>query len=301
MAQRRSVIGFAYIAPNGIGFLTFTLAPVLAAFALSLFRWDIFHPPKFVGIQNYIDLLGGSWDGSQFRWNDPLFWKYFWNTLVLMIQVPIGIAASMFLAVILNQNLRGRNFFRTVFYLPTICSGVGLLLLWKYMYNPDIGLVNQVLGFFGIEGPAWLAAYHWAKPALIIMSVWIRAGGIGMIVYLAALSNIPPELYEAADIDGAGFWAKFRYITFPMLAPTTFFLVITGMIAGFQAGFNQAYVMTKGGPAGATTTISYYIYNHAFQYFNIGYASTIAVFLFFVIFVVTMFNWKFGGRKVDYA
>jgi len=190
--------------------------------------------------------------------------------------------------------------FRTIFYLPTICSGIGIMLLWMWIYNPEFGLANYLLSLIGIKGPLWLKSYHLAKPSLMLMGLWGGVGGTSMILYLAGLQGISPSLYEAAQMDGANAWHSFRHITFPMLAPTTFFIFITSVIGGFQGGFRAAYGRTKGGPDGATSTISYYIYNHAFQWFNMGYAAAIAVVLFALVATVTLINWRFGGRKVSY-
>jgi multiple sugar transport system permease protein len=294
-------IGYLFLTPNLTGFLVFTLIPVVAAFALSLFEWNLFQPPRFVGLRNFIDLLGFSRDEAGWYLNDPRFWKFLGNTLFLMLNIPICMAASLFLAIVLNQKIRGRVLFRTVFYLPTICSGIGIMLLWMWIYNPEFGLANQLLKLVGIKGPLWLKSYHLAKPSLMLMGLWGGMGGTSMILYLAGLQGVPPQLYEAAEIDGASAWQRFRHITFPMLSPTTFFIFITGVIGGFQGGFQAAYVMTGGGPDGATTTISYYIYNHAFRWFNMGYAAAIAVILFGLVFVVTLVNWKFGGKKVNYV
>ncbi len=302
MTERpRNLTAFGFLTPNIFGFLAFTFLPVIAALALSLFHWDIFHPPKFVGLRNFAELLGWNHDGGFFEWNDPHFWKYLGNTLFIMMAIPVTMAAALFLAIVLNQKMRGRVFFRTVFFLPHICAGVGLFLLWRYIYNEDFGLINRILGLFGIKGPQWLTSYHWAKPSLMIMNIWRDMGGIAMIIYLAGLQGIPQELYEAADIDGAGRWAKFRHITWPMLAPTTFFIFVTSIISGFQSGFNAAYIMTQGGPNGATTTMDYFIYLQAFRYFNMGYAAAIAVVLFAIIFTVTLINWRFGGRSFHHA
>jgi len=251
--------------------------------------------------QNFRDLLGWFHDEDGLHAADPRFWKYLWNTVFLMMAIPVQMGASLFLALVLNQRIRGRVLFRAIFYLPTVCAGVGLMLLWMWIYNPDFGLINAILHRLGLPGPPWLKGYHWAKPSIMIMNVWGGMGGTAMILYLAGLQNIPPALYEAARIDGAGPWQRFRYITLPMLAPTTFFIFITSVIGGFQGGFDAAYVMTRGGPDGATTTINYYIFNHAFQWFNMGYAAAIAVVLFFLVFIVTLINWKYGGRKVHYV
>jgi len=322
--RQNNLAAFLFLAPNLLGFLVFTAIPVVAAFTLSLFQWDLFHPPRFVGFQNFVDLLGWFRDAEGRHISDPRFWKYLWNTLFLMTAIPVQMASSLFLAIILNQKIRGRVLFRTLFYLPTVCAGVGIMLLWMWIYNPEFGLINTLLktltaavnsgvahvnalvpgldiGSFRAPQPAWLKGYHWAKPSLMIMGVWGGMGGTGMILYLAGLQGISPELYEAAEIDGAGAWQRFLHITFPMLAPTTFFIFITSVIGGFQGGFASAYVMTRGGPNGATTTISYYIFSHAFQWFNMGYAAAIAVVLFFLVFVVTLVNWKYGGRKVQYS
>ena len=299
--RRSNLTGFAFLAPNMTGFLVFTLIPVTAAFGLSLFEWNLFQPPQFVGLRNFVDLLGISSDEAGGYCNDPRFWKFLGNTFFLMMNIPICMAASLFLAIVLNQKIKGRVIFRTVFYLPTICSGIGIMLLWMWVFNPEFGLANSVLKLVGIRGPLWLKSYHWAKPSIMLMGLWGAMGGTSMILYLAGLQGVPPQLYEAAEIDGATTWQQFRHITFPMLTPTTFFIFITGVIGGFQGGFQAAYVMTQGGPNGATSTISYYIYNHAFQWFNMGYAAAISVVLFGLVFVVTLINWKFGGKKVNYV
>jgi len=196
--------------------------------------------------------------------------------------------------------------FRTLFYLPTFTSGVALMILWKALYNPTTGPINLGLGalyhVLGIHAdpPHWLSDVMWAKPAIIIMGVWTGIGGTNMLLYLAGLSNLPKELLDAADVDGAGPWHRFRHVTWPQLAPTTFFITIMSIIGGLQGGFEQARVMTSGGPAGSTTTLSYYIYNKAFQDLDMGYASAISWVLFLIVFVATALNWKFGkGMEVD--
>ena len=301
MNRHRHLTALAFLAPNITGFAVFMLIPVVAAIALSLSDWDLFHAPTFIGLRNFRDLLGWRFEGGSFAWNDPQFWKYLGNTLYIMMAIPVSMAASLLLALLLNRPFRGRYLFRTIYFVPTICAGVGLLLLWENLFHPEFGLINQSLGLFGIDGPRWLLDYHWAKPALMIMKIWGEMGGLSMIIYLAGLQGIPQDIYEAAQIDGAGAWGRFRHITWPMLAPTTFFIFITSIISGFQTGFNMAYVMTRGGPDGATTTIDYYVYTHGFHYFNMGYAAAIAVVLFAIIFVVTMVNWRFGGSVVSYA
>lgn len=281
--------GILFIMPNFAGFLIFTSLPVLAAFVLAFFKWDILTPPQFVGFQNFIKLF-----------SDGYFWQAFYNTVFLMLSLPLSMAASLFLAVMLNRSLRGIIIYRTLYFVPTMCSGIGLLLLWRWIYNPDFGLLNTLLAGLGIRGPNWLGSVLWAKPALIFMGIWNGMGGMNMILYLAALHGVNPELYEAAEVDGANAWQKFRHITWPMISPTTFFIFIMGIIGGLQGNFNTVYIMTGGGPAGSTTTLSFHIYRNAYQLFNMGYAAAMSLVLFVVVLIATMINWKYGGRKVEY-
>ena len=222
-----------------------------------------------------------------------------------MMGIPLSIAGSLFLAVVLSARLRGVVLFRTMFYLPTITSGVALFILWKAIYNPEFGPLNTMLGgvfdLFGIQSnpPDWLLSIAWAKPAIMIMGIWTAIGGTNMLLYLAGISNIAPELYEAAEIDGAGRWSMFRHVTWPQLAPTTFFIIVMSAIGGLQGGFEQARVMTRGGPAESTVTLGYYIYMKGFEEYQLGYASAIAWVMFLLIFVMTLVNWKFGKTAFD--
>ncbi|HUK82234.1 MAG TPA: sugar ABC transporter permease [Verrucomicrobiae bacterium] len=286
---RMALAGYLFLLPNLLGFLVFTSLPVLASLALSFFDWDLFTPPRFVGLHNYAKLM-----------SDHAFWYYAFNTVFLMLAIPVNMMGALFLAVVMNRKLRGIVVFRTIYFVPTIVTGVGTYLLWRWIFNPDYGLINTMLHAVGIEGPKWLQSIAWAKPALMLMGFWTAVGGNNMILYLAALQGVSPELYEAADIDGANKWQKFWRITWPMVSPTTFFILTMSLIGGFQGGFEQAMVMTGGGPAGATTTISYYIYNHAFLWNHMGYASAIAWVLFAVVLETTLLNWRFGGRVVHY-
>lgn len=288
----------AFLVPNLAGFALFTAWPVLAALLLSFTSWDLLTPPKFTGLDNYGELLGFRFTPDGLQANDPRFWKYLGNTIFLMLSLPINVGASLFLAILLNQKIRGTYFYRLLFFLPSILSGVAIFYLWRWMYNPDYGLVNQVIAIFGVEGPRWLTDPLWAKPALMLMGCWLGAGGTSMVLYLAALQNVPLELYEAAQIDGANGWQRFLKITWPSVAPVTFFIVTMGLIHGFQSGFEAAYIMTGGGPFGATTTIGYYIYNMAYVHFEMGYAATIACVLFVIVLAVTLFNWRHGKENV---
>jgi len=260
----------------------------LLSFILAFCEWDIITKIKFVGLSNFVRLI-----------QDKLFWQYFYNTVYFMLGIPIGMAVSLILALLMNQKLRGIVFFRTIYFMPVVSSMVAVALLWRWIYNPDFGLLNSFLRMIGIHNPPqWLASTAWAKPAIMIMWIW-KGAGYNMVLYLAALQGIPQQLYEAAEIDGASKWQSFWNVTFPMLTPTNFFIVITGIIGGFQA-FGELYVMTGGGPAGSTTTVVYYIYNNAFQWFKMGYASAISWFLFLIIFSVTLLQWKYAGQKIEY-
>lgn len=305
---RELLAALVFLAPNLVGFLAFTAVPVLASMLLSFFDWDIINwPPKFVGLDNYIRLLG--WQAQEGRWlpNDPLFWQYSWNTLFLMLSIPFNMLGSLLLAAILNQRLRGLVFFRTLVFLPSISSAVAVALLWTWLYNPHFGLVNQAIESFGqlvhlpLQGPQWLSDAAWAKPALMLMSFWTLVGGMNMIYYLAALQGIPHELYEAAEIDGAGAWKTFWAVTWPMISPTSFFILTMSIIGGFQGGFLNAYIMTRGGPSGATTTLEYYIFNNLYVYQHAGYAAAIAWVLFMAVLAVTIVHWRRSGKWVFYG
>ncbi|MFC2149678.1 carbohydrate ABC transporter permease [Candidatus Auribacterota bacterium] len=299
---KEAVAGYLFVLPNFTGFLIFTSLPVVASFIIAFFQWDLITPAKFVGFQNFINLLGFHKEAGSIVANDPDFWKFMGNTCFLMIGIPLNMAASLVLALIMNKKLRGIVIFRTVYFLPSICAGVAIFMLWQWIYNPDFGLLNNIINkiSFGIfKGPEWLTSTEWAKPALILMGVWTQMGGYNMILYLAGLQSIPQELYEAAAIDGANPWQKFWHVTWPMLTPTTFFIFIMSMIGGFQGGFEQAYIMTGGGPAGSTTTIEYYIFNNVYVWQHMGYAAAIAWILFALIFVVNLFIWRYGGKVVN--
>jgi len=304
------MVAICFLLPNFLGFCTFTLGPVLFSLGASFTNWNLMRtvPLQWIWLDNFVKLF-----------NEPEFWLYSVNTAYLMLGMPIAIAGSLFLAIVLNQKLRGVIVYRTLFYLPAFTAGVALFILWKKLYNPEFGPINQLLAVFFDDTPGWLsstknvlglAVEHiefttrqfglGARDAIIIMGIWTAVGGANMLLYLAGISNIPRDLYEAADIDGAGVWARFRHVTWPQLAPTTFFIVIMSFIGGLQGGFEQARVMTLGGPAGTTTTLSYYIYVKAFEEFQIGYASSIAWVLFLVIFAITLLNWRFGSRYVNY-
>jgi multiple sugar transport system permease protein len=417
-----------FLAPNLIGFLVFVAFPLIFSVSMAFTNWDLSlhnryrdEPIQWIWLRNFEDLL-----------THPRFWKYFGNTLFMMGAIPLGIAGSLLLAVLLSRPLRSRRqsvrwtlglasvlgfallglwltasgygtvslvfcllagallatgfttgavVYRTLFYLPHFTAGVAVYLLWKQMYNPKQGPVNEALqpildrladmvnagpawvwvggGYLlwgvaafgvlwlgakviagwigrdfglgtglvslialaaggltlyglglvlkdlpelaasGLEAPNWLGDVDWAKPAIMIMGLWMGIGGSNMLLYIAGISNIPQELYEAADIDGAGRWQRFWHVTWPQLAPTTFFIVVMSVIGGLQGGFEQARTMTGGGPYGATTTLSYFVYTEGFDTGQLGYASAVAWAMFAMIFVLTLLNYRFGSRYVN--
>ncbi len=424
--KRRLAIATLFLAPNLLGFLAFTLIPLVASMVLAFTNWDLRlqnmfrhnEPLQFVGFSNFTRLL-----------NQPDFWRFLGNTLYLMIGIPFGIGGSLVLAMLLSRDFRGGNrrvfalvagtallivalvamllvgmhttgmvlmlgglacavllmgvaggtgLYRTLLYLPSFTAGVATILLWKNLFNPQVGPVNAVLtpmldwlsewvnrypavphivmwvlilgmvalgawgiwtlislmaeresgsalmlggvlitleaillglaatcwylpgwSLDGLKAPGWHTSYTWAKPAIMIIGFWAALGSNNMLLYLAGLSGVPRELYEAADIDGASSFQRFWNVTWPQLAPTTFFIVVLSVIGGLQGGFEIARTMTRGGPDGATTTLSYFIYTEGFETGRLGYSSAVAWLLFLMVFVVTMFNWKFGNRYVN--
>ena len=317
MKIRKGDLGpaIAFLLPNFIGFLVFTAGPLIYSLVMSFTNWSLMKTVSFhfTGFTNFIDLL-----------SDFNFHMYFLNTVYLMLGIPLSIMGSLMVAILLSQKLKGMTIYRTLFYLPSFTSGVALMILWKALYNPDHGpidyLINGAFHFLGIhaKAPDWLLSTKnifgidvekvgfnpkqfglGARDAMIIMGVWTAIGGNNMLLYLAALTNVPPELYEAADLDGASKWDAFRHITWPQLAPTTFFIVVMSVIGGFQSGFDTARIMTQGGPAGTTTSMSYYIFQKALEQFQMGYASAVSWLLFIIIFTITVINWKLGNKEAE--
>lgn len=286
---------YFFLAPNITGFMLFTAFPVIASLALSMFRWDLLTPPVFIGAGNFRELLSA----------DPQFARVVVNTFYFTFAtVPIRVVLSLVLAVALNQGLRGTTFYRVVYFLPVVTSLVAAALVFQWVLNGNFGIFNTFLrnlgALFGlrVNPPDWLNSTRWAMPAVMILNLWKNVG-FTMVIYLAGLQAIPQELYEAAEVDGAGAWAKFWNITVPMVSPTTFFVVIMSLIWAFQV-FEEAYIMTKGGPAFATTTVVYYIYLNAFKWRGMGKAAAIAWLLFAVIFVFTFFQVRFQRHWVHY-
>lgn len=287
--QREGLFGYLFASPWIIGFVVFGLYPMAMSIYYSLSRYDVLRIPEFIGFGNFKTLL----------FNDPYFWTAVWNTLFYtLVRTPLTIAGSLFLALLVNNALRGMKLFRTAYFLPSIIGGVVLSVLWLWIFNPQYGLLNVILGWFGISSPLWLQDPTWSKPSLVLMSLWSIGGG-RMIVFLAALQNVPVQLYEVVELDGGGWWKKFMHVTLPMISPVLFLWFIIEVIFGFQV-FTEAYIMTKGGPLNSTLFYNLYLYTKAFDDFDMGYASALAWLLLILSLVITLLQMKVGKSWVYY-
>jgi len=279
--------GWLCASPWIIGFILFTGGPILFAIVVSFCDYDILNPARFAGLANY-------------RWmftRDPLFWKAIGNTVFMIIGIPLGMGLSLAIALLLNLEVRGVAVWRTFFFLPSIVPVVASSILWIWIFNPRIGLLNNALAAFGVHGPNWLQDEHTSKIALILMGLW-SAGG-GMIIWLAGLKGISPSYYEAAALDGANAWQRFRTITLPLLTPYILFNLIMGLIATLQI-FTQSFIMTQGGPIDSTLFYAYHLFNNAFRFLQMGYASALGWFLFLAVFALTLLQLKLSKRWVHY-
>ncbi len=270
-----------------LSFLLFTMYPMIQSLVMSFFDWKIVGQPKPVGVANYSELAG-----------DAYFWTSLKNTLYFTLgTVPVRTALALILAVALNGRIRMRTLFRAVYFLPEITSMVAVALIWRWIYNPDFGLLNQALRVLGISpGPTWLSSVTWAMPSVVIMSIWKNVGYY-MVLFLAGLQAIPDHYYEAARIDGANAVHQFLRITVPLISPITLFVLIMSIIASFQV-FQQIYIMTQGGPMNSTSVVVYYLFENAFVYFRLGYASAVAWVLFLIILVVTVLQMRYSRTWV---
>lgn len=288
LARREALNGYAFFSPWLFGFLVFTAGPVLYSLYLSFTSYDTLSSPKWIGIMNYKVLLT----------QDATFWKSLYNTLYYVVfSVPLSLIIGVLLAMLMNQKVPGIRFFRTVFYLPSVVSGVAVALLWMWLLDPSFGLINTTLAKFGIQGPGWLTDVDWSKPSLILMSLWGVGGS--MIIYLAGLQGIPRDLYEASRVDGAGAVRQFWRITLPLLTPTIFYNLIMGLLGGFQV-FLQSFVMTNGGPVDSTLFYALYLYNKAFKSSQMGYASAMAWILLVLTLICTLIVLRTSKKWVYY-
>jgi len=287
-ALRGELWGLGLASPWIAGLLIFTLAPFIASFYFGFTEYDAIHSPVWIGLGNYQRML----------FEDKNFWLSFTNTIYYtVLSVPLRLALALLVAVMLNQGLFAQNLLRTAYYMPSVVSGVAASMLWLWLFDPTIGLINVFLSFFGISGPSWLLDPKWSKPALVLMSMW----GIGpqMVIFLAGLQGVPQELYEAAEVDGANWFHRIRSVTIPLITPSIFFNLVMGMIGSFQV-FTAAYVMTAGGPANSTLFYVLYLFWNAFSYYRMGYACALAWVLFLVVSVLTVLQFRMAGRWVYY-
>ena len=293
LAHRRDrhglATGYAFLAPSFLLLLVFVLVPLAFSLYLSFHQWNVVSAAKpFVGLDNF-----------RLLFHDRLFWRAFWNTALYTLHVPAGMVLALGIAVLLKRDIRGVNVWRTIFFLPSISSFVAVAMVWRWMYHPEFGLANYTLRLMGLNPAGWLSDPSTALLSVMVVNIWLGLG-YQMVIFHAGLTGIPEAFYESAVVDGAGSWQRFRYITLPLLRPTTFFVLITSVIGSFQV-FTLVYVMTRGGPLGSTDVVVYHIYQNAYDYLKMGYASAMAWVLFLVILAITWLQFRFLGKKVSYG
>jgi len=286
---RETLYCYTYLVPLLINLVFLSSGPVLYSLFISFTNWQIVLPPVWVGLRNYSE-----------QFSSPTFWKVMSNTLYYTAgYVPLNLVVSLMMAIMVNRRLPAISLFRSLYFLPVVSSGVAVALVWGWIYHPTFGVLNWILdALFGLQGPRWLSDPKWAMPALIILGVW-RGMGSNMIIFLAGLQGVPHELYEAARIDGANRVNEIRHITLPLLTPTIFFVLIMSIIGSFQV-WEATYLLTQGGPAKATLTISYYIFQNAFEWFHMGTGAALAYILFFIIGIVTAIQFRLQRTWVFY-
>lgn len=286
--RRDGLITLSFLAPNLIGFLVFTIIPVIATVVISMTEWNLIADPQWIGFKNYASMFG-----------TKRFLKSLNNTfLYTVFTVPIGLFLALCLAVLMNRKIHGISVYRTIYYLPVVSSTVAVALLWKYIYADNVGILAGLFKYMGLESPKWISSTKWALPSVMIMSVW-KGLGYNIVLLLAGLQGISQTYYEAAKIDGANGWRQFTHITIPLITPTLFFLVIMSIISSFQV-FEQTQILTEGGPGFASTTIVYYIYTSAFVNLKFGFACALAMFLFLIILIITIIQWIGQKKWVTY-
>lgn len=284
--------GYVFLLPWLVGLIIFWVGPIIASAGFALTEFDVLSPPRFVGLENFMRAFTG----------DKLFWPSLGRTFYFSgVVVPLSVFGSLLLAILLNQKLKGTNIFRTLFFLPHLTPAVALAVLWIWLFHPRVGPINTLLQtMLSIDGPGWLTSKDWALPALIIISLWAAVGGNTMLIFLAGLQGVPPELLEAAEIDGAGRWSKFRNVTLPMISPTLLFNLILGVIGALKV-FTLAFVATQGGPSYATWFYALHIYQQAFAYYRMGYGAALAWIFVVILLTFTYLQLVFSRRWVFYA
>jgi ABC-type sugar transport system permease subunit len=282
-------VAYGFLSLNLVGFVVFIFGPTLTSLGLSLTSWDLLTPAIFVGLRNYAELL--------FR--DPLFGLSLRNTLYFaVLAIPAVLVVSLALALALNQPLRGVKVYRTIYFIPVVCSMVAVSVIWKWLFNTEYGLLNSAIRAVGLAPVNWLGNSAVAMPSVVLLNTW-KFAGYDMVIFLAGLQGIPEHLYDAAKVDGANRWQAFWRITLPLLSPSILFIVVLSVIGSFQV-FDQVYLMTQGGPGNATLVYNFYLYQNAFLYLKMGYASAMAYVLVGIIFVITLVQVRYLGRRVVY-
>jgi multiple sugar transport system permease protein len=285
---REYIAFYLFASPWLLGLLLFTIGPMVISLYLSFTDYAVIDRPKWVGLDNYTHMFT----------DDPLVWQALRvTTKYSLAAIPLTLIVSFLVALLMHQRVYGVRVFRTIYYLPSVISGVPVALLWMWILNPEFGLMNNFLRLVGVEGPKWLYSTTWVIPSFVLMSLWQI--GVPMVVFLAGLQSIPMHLYEAAEIDGAGLWAKFRHVTLPMMSPAILFVMIEQIIWSFQT-FTPAFLMTNGGPANASLFYGLYLYNNAFKWFKMGYASALAWLMFLIILLLTGLVFRSSIRWVYY-
>ncbi len=283
---REALWAYLFLLPNVALVCVFTIFPVVAAFFLSFTRWDLLQPWRLIGLTNYQKLT-----------TDPLFHQVLFNSVYFVVgTIPPQTILALVVAVGLNQKIRALPFYRAAYFMPVVTSMVAVAMVWQWLYQPEFGVLNSLLRLVGISGPKWLFSDVWSMPSVILVGVWKNVG-YSIVIFLAALQDVPEELHDAAKIDGASAWQRFRSITLPMITPAIFFVVVVSIIGSFQT-FDSIYIMTQGGPANATLVIVYYLYQYAFQFYQMGYAAAVGYVLFVILFAVTLVQWRLRRRWV---
>lgn len=292
MRRREALYGVLFASPFLLGFVLWMGGPIIASAILSFYKYDIVSRPIWVGVENYANALT----------IDDLFWPSLRRTFYyVLLSVPTGVFGSLILAWILDRGVYGFNVFRALFYVPSLTPTVALAVLWTWILNPKLGPVNYALkSWFGVQGPMWLGDTQWAIPSLVLMGLWGGLGGNRMLIFLAGLQSVPRELYEAASIDGANTWHRFVHITLPIISPAIFLNLVLSIIGALKV-FSSSYVATRGGPAYATWFIALHIYQNAFKYYQMGYASALAWLFMVIILAFTLFQFWLQRRWVYYA
>jgi multiple sugar transport system permease protein len=284
---REAIEGYLFVLPAVIGFLVFTLFPMAASLGLSFTEYSLLSSPEWIGLANYSRMV-----------EDEFFWRSVRITLTYaLVGLPLGLVVALLIALLLNQRVPGITVWRSLYVLPSVLSGSAVVVLWRWLFNPEFGLINVTLDYVGIDGPNWLGSTTWALPSLILVGLWGFGGT--MLVFLAGLQGVPSELYEAVEVDGGNAWNKFRNVTLPMLSPVILFNLVVGLIYSFQF-FTEPYALTEGGPENSTLVYLLYLYRNAFTYFEMGYASAMAWVLFLFVLLLTLLIFRSTPMWVHY-